>query len=158
MKTENLTGYFDVKEYNSKKSRENWTLKNNNDTIAFSVVYKEKPALDCREYKNKDGEMRYAVRFKIGKGCRWFNERAEQVERPDNADLDKKRFEVQIDYVKLDGDPAKKEASGYWVNAIMFREFVFNPFQPWIVPDEQTPQPAKTEDVSEEDLKDGLPF
>lgn len=159
MKTGNLIGFFDVRKYDAKKQRDNWPLKSNDDTITFGVSYKEKPEeLDSKEYTNKDGETRYAVKFKIGKGCRWFNEYAKQVERPDNADLDKKRFEVQLDYVKLDGDPNKKEASGYWVNAIMFREYVFNPFQPWVVPDEPTPQPAKAEDVSEEDFKDGLPF
>lgn len=158
MKTGNLIGFFDVRKYDAKKQRDNWPLKSNDDKITFGVSYKEKPEeLDSKEYTNKDGETRYAVKFKIGKGCRWFNEYAQQVARPDNAELDKKRFEVQIDYVKLDGDPEKKEASGYWANAIMFREYVFNPFEPWQIPDETTPQPAKTEDV-EEDLKDWLPF
>ena len=129
--TNKITGYFDVKVYNSKTDKANWKTKGEDEQISFTATFPElKKEFEkyAKPYTNKDGVQRFAVQFKIGSKCRWFDEYAKQVVKPTNESLDKKRFEVVIQYNQLDGDPAQKEASGYWVNAIQFKEFVENPF------------------------------
>ena len=71
------------------------------------------------------------VKFKIGKGCKWFekhNGRVKEIARPANAELDGKRYDVCIDYRELNGDPTKQEACGYWANAILIAEAESNYF------------------------------
>ena len=112
----------------------------------------------AKPYTNKDGVQRFAVQFKIGAKCRWFDEYAKQVTKPTNESLDKKRFEVVIQYNQLDGDPAQKEASGYWVNAIQFKEFVGNPFTAFEPRTEAQPfYPIAAAPAASETEKD-LPF
>lgn len=159
-KTNKLTGYFDVKEYNAKKPREQWKTKGNDEVISFGVIFKECPAefeKYAKEYQNKDGEKRYAVKFKIGSKCRWFDKRAKNVERPTNDSLHNKRFECQLMYNQLDGDPSQKEASGYWVNAIQFSEYVENPFSSWVAYDEPE-EKHEPESVADESANTDLPF
>lgn len=129
--TNKITGFFDVKVYNAKTDKANWKTKVEDEQISFTATFPElKKEFEkyAKPYTNKDGVQRFAVQFKIGSKCRWFDEYAKQVTKPTNESLDKKRFEVVIQYNQLDGNPAQKEASGYWVNAIQFKEFVENPF------------------------------
>lgn len=134
MITEKLKGYFDVKVYNAKTARESWKTKGDDETISFNSTFATCPIAFqkyAKTYTNKDGETRFAVQFKIGVKARWFDEFAKATTKPTNADLDKVKFEVQMEYNQLDGDAAQKEASGYWVNAIQFKKVVENPFSSW---------------------------
>lgn len=72
---------------------------------------------------------RAAVRFKVGANCKWFDKYGHACERPRNTDLDGKRYEVNIDFARKAKQPGNSLApSGYWANAIMFREVEDNPF------------------------------
>lgn len=134
--TQNLTGWFDVKVYNERIARENWKLKGEEDNISFGVTFAASDAAafqfinHAKPYQDSNGNNRLRVTFKISPRCRWFNEQAQQVAKPANADLDGRRYECIIQYTELAGDPANpKSPRGFWVDAIQFREVVTNPFQ-----------------------------
>lgn len=129
MRLDNVKGYFDVREYNAKKVRTERTMKADDATITFDVVFDgqnlpEQVAKHAKSY-GKDGNTRFIVKMKISKTAKWFeqvNGHVTGVARPTNADLDGKRFECCLDYRELNGDPNKQEACGYWVNGILFKE------------------------------------
>ena len=69
MRLDFIKGYFDVREYNAKKTRAERTIKGNDTTITFDVTFAadQLPA-ELTKYakaKEKDGVTRYAVKFKI---------------------------------------------------------------------------------------------
>lgn len=129
MRLDNVKGYFDVREYNAKKVRTERTVKADDATITFDVVFNgqdlpEQVAKHAKAYE-KEGNTRFIVKMKISKTAKWFeqiNGHVTNVARPSNADLDGKRFECCLDYRELNGDPSKQEACGYWVNGILFKE------------------------------------
>lgn len=132
---QNITGWFDVKVYNDRQPRENWKLKADTDNIAFTATFDAASpeaaqfAAHGKPYTDNSGNNRVRVTFKIGGKCRWYDENAQPSEKPANAELDGKRYEVSIQYNELAGDPANPKAPrGYWVNAIQFREAETNPF------------------------------
>lgn len=134
-KIEKITGWFDVKIYNDRVSRENWKLKGEDDQIAFTATFEagtpeaRQFAAHGKPYTDGNGNQRVRVTFKIGGRCRWYDGQAQPVQKPSNAELDGKRFEVSIQYNELAADPANpKKPRGYWVNAIQFREADTNPF------------------------------
>lgn len=134
-KIEKITGWFDVKIYNERVSRENWKLKGEGDQIAFTATFEagsaeaQQFAAHGKPYTDNNGNQRVRVNFKIGGRCRWYDGQAQPVQKPSNADLDGKRYEVSIQYNELAADPANpKKPRGYWVNAIQFREADTNPF------------------------------
>lgn len=134
-KIEKITGWFDVKIYNERVSRENWKLKGEDDQIAFKTTFEAGSPEDMqfavygKPYTDGNGNKRVRVTFKIGNRCRWYDEQAQPVQKPANAELDGKKFEASIQYNELAGDPNNpKKPRGYWVNAIQFREADTNPF------------------------------
>lgn len=134
--TQNLVGWFDVKVYNERVARENWKLKGEEDNIAFGVTFAatDPQAMQytnhAKPYTDNNGNNRMRVTFKITPRCRWFNEQAQPVAKPCNAELDGRQFECIIRYNELVGDPANsKSPRGFWADAIQFREVVTNPFQ-----------------------------
>lgn len=132
---QNITGLFDVRVYNERVARENRKMKGDDEQIAFTASF-EPASPEARQfaahgkpYTDGNGNQRVRVTFKIGGRCRWYDEAAQVVTRPCNADLDGKKFEVSIQYNELAADPANPKAPrGYWVNAIQFREADTNPF------------------------------
>lgn len=133
--TNQLTGYFDVRVYNERVAKENWKLKGNEDNITFGVsLAADDPGIkDFTEfgkpYTDRNGNQRVRVNFKIGNRCRWYDEQAQPMEKPDNADLDGKKYEAVIQYNTLSADPSNPmEPRGYWVNQIQIREVMQNPF------------------------------
>ena len=148
---QNIIGWFDVRIYNERVSRENWKLKGDDDQIAFTATFDAASpearqfAAHGKPYTDNNGNQRVRVTFKIGGRCRWYDEAAQAVQRPCNADLDGKKFEVSIQYNELAADPSKPKAPrGYWVNAIQFREADANPFTAMdggaVVPPQSQPQ------------------
>lgn len=130
-----IQGWFDVKIYNERVSRENWKMKGEDDQIAFTATFEagsheaQQFAAHGKPYTDGNGSQRVRVTFKIGGRCRWYDGQAQPVQKPANADLDGKRYEVSIQYNELAADPANpKKPRGYWVNAIQFREADSNPF------------------------------
>lgn len=139
-----IHGYFDVKEYSS-KPREQRAIKGNDQVIRFGVRFNQLPE-QFRDYANaftdKNGNQAYYVEFKIGANCKWFDAAATPTLRPDNTYLDGKQFEVSIQYVQLNGDPALKQARGYWANAIMYKEVETNPFASMVAPQQEDAAPS----------------
>lgn len=180
MRQDNLTGYFDVREYNAKKAVQERAIKSDDATITFGVAFApEQLPKELSDYakaceSKKDGHKYMLIKFKIGSRCRWFarNEKGVVAEtaRPTNADLDGNRYECCIDYKQLNGDPNKQEAYGYWANAILIAEAQSNYFadlnaetvetaeQSAIAAGVATPTPtiAKMQDDTENN--DKLPF
>lgn len=130
--TEKMTGFFGVRIYKEGTPMENRKIKAEDEAIEFNVVYTSAPAqfaTFAKQYKNKDGEDRWRVTFKIGCNCRWFDGAAQPIAKPNNAVLDGKRYDVRIQGVELvPDDMSGKSARGYWVNAIQVSEHVDNPF------------------------------
>lgn len=167
---QNITGWFDVKVYNDRQPRENWKLKADTDNIAFTATFDAASlqaaqfAAHGKPYTDNGGNNRVRVTFKIGGRCRWYDENAQPVERPSNAELDGKRYEVSIEYNELAGDLTNPKAPrGYWVNAIQFREADTNPFSAMgatTVVFAEPPQPVAAEmpPVFETPDSDALPY
>lgn len=123
----NLEGYFDVREYNAKKERKEWKIKEEGQTIEFSQIFStENLPKELSEFAKlftrKDSTQACVVRFKISSRCKWFGKNAEgkftEMAKPTNEELDGTRYQVAINYRTLHGDASKKEASGYWANGI----------------------------------------
>ena len=159
MRLDNVFGYFDVREFNAKKTRQERTIKGNDATITFDVVFDadqlpENVAKYAKEYE-KDGKTRYIVKFKVSKTCKFFeqqNGRVVAVARPENVELDGKRFECCIDFRELNGDPNKQEACGYWANGILYKEDAGDMFA-----DLNTAPEEQVKEVEEEENND-LPW
>ena len=123
----NLEGYFDVREYNAKKERKEWKIKEEGQTIEFSQIFStdELPkefSEFAKVFTRKDGKQACVVRFKISSRCKWFGKNNEgkftEMTKPTNEELDGTRYMVAINYRTLHGDASKKEASGYWTNGV----------------------------------------
>lgn len=134
---DDLSGYFDVREYSAKKAPNERAFKSQDSMVTFGVAFdpEQLPKELANHAKNvqrkKDGTTYMLVKFKIGKGCKWFEKqggRVQEIARPANEELDGKRYDVCIDYRELNGDPTKQEACGYWVNAILIAEAESNYF------------------------------
>lgn len=128
MRMDDLSGYFDVREYKPKKAQNERAFKPEGSMVTFGVAFDpERLPKDLANraktvQRKKDGSIFMLVKFKIGKGCKWFEKqgvRVHEIARPSNEELDGKRYDVCIDYRELNGDPKKLEACGYWVNAIL---------------------------------------
>ena len=133
--TDTLTGWFDVKVYNERVSRENWKMKGEDDQIAFTVTFAAGDtaavpfAAHGKPYTDGSGNPRLRVNFKIGTRCTWYDEQAQPIAKPLNSVLDGRQYECVIQYSTLDGDQANpKSPRGYWANAIQLREVQRNPF------------------------------
>ena len=167
MRLDNLSGYFDVRVYKAQKPREQRKVAKQDETITFGVVFKpndlpQQVSKYAHAYKDKNGEDRMFVTFKISKGCKFFqkrNGRVTAIERPDHAGLEGKRFDACIDFRELNGDPAQKEACGYWANGILISESESSMFADLNDP-ETTPEPTETETETEtaEAVEEPLPF
>ena len=142
-----IEGYFDVRIYNATLPREQWAIKSNNDIISF--VARDVQLPEGKEFSKAitrpDGTTYSLCKFKIGKNCKYYDGHAKAIERPQPAELDGKRFEVNLVYNVLPKDEKQPtKACGLWVDAIMLREIEANPFAEFA--DEiVTPAPAVAE-------------
>lgn len=108
------------------------------------------------------------VKFKIGANCKWFDKYARPCARPTNAELESKRYMVQLDFTKKEKDPAQPlKPSGYWVNSIMINPIEANPFagqafeednDPENEPPVNTPAATPAQATASAPAKDDLPF
>jgi hypothetical protein len=152
-----IEGYFDVRIYNATLPREQWQVKSANDVIAF--VSKNLELTEGGEFlktiEKQDGSTYTLAKFKIGKNCKFYDSHAKAIERPQPAELDGKRFEVNLVYNVLPKDEKQPtKACGLWVDAIMLHEIEANPFAEFA--DEiVTPAPAPA--VAVADTADKLP-
>lgn len=86
---------------------------------------REKAQAENRQPNNDQA----TVSIKIAANCRWFDKFGNPCSRPTNADLEARRYNVQVEFTrkaKVEGNPLAP--SGYWANAIMFEEVMDNPF------------------------------
>ena len=109
-----------------------------------------------------------SVKFKIGANCKWFDKYAKPCARPTNAELESKRYMVQLDFTKKEKDLAQPlKPSGYWVNSIMINPIEANPFagqafeednDPENEPQVNTPAATPAQAPASAPAKDDLPF
>lgn len=148
-RTQMLSGYFDCRVFRNGVAKENRPMKQDGETIAFSVGFSEYPnelAADggaefIRETE-VNGLKRWYVSFKIGRICAFFNPTGQRVERPTNETLDGKRWDAFLQYKVLHGDAAKLQPRGFWADAIQYRPADEISFAPM---DGATPQPSVTD-------------
>lgn len=130
--TEKMTGFFEVRVWKDNTPIENRKIKAEDEAIKFNVICASAPerfSNFAKQYKNKDDEDRWRVTFKIGPNAKWFDIAAQPIDKPSNAELDGKRYDVRIQGVELvPDDLSGKAARGYWANAIQIAEHVSNPF------------------------------
>lgn len=127
MRLDNVSGYFDCREFDARKAYADRTMKANTQQIAFNMNFApdqlpEMVAEFAKEFERKDGASAFAVRMKVGAKCKFFRKEngvVKQITRPTNEELDGERWEVCLDFAALHGDATKKEASGYWANGIL---------------------------------------
>ena len=164
---DNLSGYFDVREYNAKKSVQERAFKAQDAAITFGVTFdperlpKELANHAKAVQRKKDNTTYMLVKFKVGKGCKWFekqNGRVQEIAKPTNEELDGKRYDVCVDFRELNGDPTKQEACGYWANALLIAEAESHYFDDL---NDEGAEPA-TEPATETEMKteteEPLPF
>ena len=129
MRLDNVSGYFDCREFDARKAYADRTLKADTQQISFNLTFApdklpEEASEFAKEFERKDGTRGFAVRMKVGAKCKFFrkeNGAVRQVNRPTNEELDSERWNVSLDFNALHGDSAKKEASGYWLNGILLQ-------------------------------------
>ena len=129
MRLDNVSGYFDCREFDARKAYADRTLKADTQQIAFNLTFApdklpEEVSEFAKEFERKDGTRAFAVRMKVGAKCKFFrkeNGAVRQVNRPTNGELDGERWNVCLDFNALHGDSTKKEASGYWLNGILLQ-------------------------------------
>lgn len=163
MRLDHVKGYFDVREFNAKKTRQERTIKSNDATITFDVLFDgedlpEQVAKHAKSYE-KDGKTRFIVKIKVSKTCKWFEQisgHVTAVARPDNVDLDGKRFDCCVDFRELNGDPNKQEACGYWANGILFKEDESDMFAD--LNTEPAPEQEVAETVEDKEEDNDLPW
>lgn len=152
MQTGKQTAIFDCKKYNAKLSKEQWRVLGDTENVQCTItyalaelpdmfkqdgqpdefvrLYASKTEKENAQHENRAAvNNRAAVRFKVGANCKWFDKYGHACERPHNTELDGKRFEVNIDFARKAKQPGNNLApSGYWANAIMYREIEECPF------------------------------
>ena len=129
MRLDNVSGYFDCREFDARKAYADRTMKADSQQIAFNMTFApdqlpEAVSEFAKEFERKDGGKAFAVRMKVGAKCKFFrkeNGAVHQVNRPTNEELDSERWNVCLDFNALHGDSTKKEASGYWLNGILLQ-------------------------------------
>jgi len=105
-----------------------------------------------------------SVKFKIGANCKWFDKYAKPCARPTNAELESKRYMVQLDFTKKEKDLAQPlKPSGYWVNSIMINPIEANPFAGQAFEEDNDPENDPTVNTpaaapASAPAKDDLPF
>ena len=129
MRLDNVSGYFDCREFDARKAYADRTLKADTQQVSFNMTFApdqlpEEVSEFAKEFERKDGTRAFAVRMKVGGKCKFFrkeNGAVRQVARPTNEELDGERWNVCLDFNALHGDSAKKEASGYWLNGVLLQ-------------------------------------
>lgn len=181
MQTGKQVAIFDCKAFNAKLPKEQWKVKADSENVQVTITYSlaelpemfkqnGRPDEFTRQYASRTEREnashenreaindRVAVRFKLGANCKWFDKFGKSATRPTNAELDGKKFEVNIDFArkaKQIGNPLAP--SGYWCNAIMFRVIDDNPFAGQEFEQDETPEEEQTpeEKRAEQALKGG---
>lgn len=161
MRLDNVSGYFDVRVYNAKKTRDQRDVASQEQTITFGTVFSpdnlpKEVSKYAHAFERKDNTQGMAVYFKCGKNCKFFkkeNGRVVAIERPQHADLENVRYEACIDFRELNGDPQKQEACGYWANGILIKEAESNMFAD--LNEETAETPANTPADSNAEQQEG---
>ena len=127
-RTQLVSGWFDCRIYRNGVAKEARPMKQDGDTVAFSMSFAEYPqefadAGGAEYIKSKDanGLKRYYVSVKVGRICAFFDKSGKKIDRPKNVDIDGKRYDCIIQYKVLNGDPAKMEPRGLWADAMQMR-------------------------------------
>ena len=153
MRTEKMTGFFDVRQYAKSvehrdrkfiDERSNITFsasfaiaelpnlfKHNGQPDTFVRIYASKNERDNAQAQNRQPIAdRASVTFKIGANCRWFDKFGQSTTKPLHADIDEGQYDVMIDFTRKERNPNDDKAPcGYWANAIMFKRVADNPFE-----------------------------
>lgn len=123
-----VSGWFDCRIYRNGVAKEARPMKQDGDTVAFSMSFAEYPkefadAGGAEFIKSKDvnGLKRYYVSVKVGRICAFFDKSGKKIDRPKNVDIDGKRYDCIIQYKVLNGDPSKMEPRGLWADAMQMR-------------------------------------
>ena len=122
------SGFFNARKWKQGAEVKDMSLLQDDETIKFVFIVDEK--IEGAEPSAVNNAGKFVYKLKIGKFCRWFNEKGEQVDKPSNSILDGKRAEVIAHCSYVEKDPKNPlKASGYWVNNLCFRLVDANPFE-----------------------------
>ena len=178
MLTPKISGIFDCRKYDQsgKKAHDQREMLADTDNVTFRALIPieqvpecfkangqldefAKPRASKREREAAAAENRQevvdvvSVKFKVGANCKWFDRFAKPMNRPTNEDLEKNRWQAQLDFTKKEKDPKNLlSPSGYWTNAIMVCPIEQNPFTG------QAFEQAIDDPEPEEQAVDDLPF
>ena len=116
MRLDNVSGYFDCREFDARKAYADRQMKADSQQISFNMTFSpdalpEEVAEFAKEFERKDGTRAFAVRMKVGAKCKFFrkeNGAVRQVNRPTNEDFGGGRWNVFLDFNALHGYSAKK--------------------------------------------------
>ena len=162
-RTQLVSGWFDCRIFRQGIAKENRPMKQDGDTIGFTMSFAEYP----QEFANfggaefvretmVNGLKRYYVTIKVGKICAFFDKDGRKMEqRPTNISLDGKRFDAIIQFKTLHGDASKMEPRGFWADAIQIRPAEDITFAPMDMNAQPT---ANTFDQPIEPLGDEPPY
>ena len=159
MKINNVTGYFDCRQFKANTPKSNRVMIENGGRITFTVPFTDEEIEEYQEIKefakkSEKSGLNY-VSFKIfPKACRMYTAAAKQIEFPANSVLDGGKFEVNLEFNVKHGVGTK--LNGCYVNAIQVIQVIRkadNPFDvveggndDWI----NSPQQADPFDVRED--------
>lgn len=154
-----MEGWFNVRQFNEKIARENWKLKGEDENITFTTSLNlDDPQCDNFKKFGKiaetDSGQVLRVTFKIGGRCRWYNTDGQEMAKPQNSQLDGRKWRVVLQYSEVSPTNSLLSPRGYWAHAILVEEMDTNPFALFcsnidVAPaaaTEPTPTPAATDD------------
>ena len=152
-------GKFSVREYIPNKAQSECPLIADGKQISALMTFRSENiptelqpyAAEAREHTTEDGTILKTFKFKIGAFCSWFvrNEdgKAIPATRPTNAELDGRKFKVEVNWTHKDKNPTEPlTPSGFWANAILTAPMdALNPFE-----DEAPAAPVDVQPVSQQ--------
>lgn len=122
------SGFFNTRKWKQGAEVKDMPLLQDDETIKFVFIVDEK--IEGAEPSAVNNAGKFVYKLKIGKFCRWFNDKGEPIDKPSNTVLDGHRAEVIAQCTYFEKDPKNPlKASGYWVNNICFRLVDVNPFE-----------------------------
>lgn len=131
MKINNVTGYFDCRQFKANTPKSNRVMIENGGRITFTVPFTDEEIEEYQEIKefakkSEKSGLNY-VSFKIfPKACRMYTAAAKQIEFPANSVLDGGKFEVNLEFNVKHG--VGTALNGCYVNAIQVIRKADNPF------------------------------
>lgn len=129
MMIKNVTGFVDARQYKKGTPRSNRAIVDVNGRINLSVGFEEAEIpTEIKEFASlHEKSGKWFVTFKIFPHAKWYNHKAQKIEKLSNEELDGMMLIVNLDFNIKHGTGT--EPNGCYVNSIQIVRDASNPFE-----------------------------